>query len=310
MATQAANRAEAFSPNAIQILGIFLAGGVGGLMPTLVKMAPVYSQIDSPPLPAAGFYLGLGIFFVIGAIVAVASKERDFGKAILLGIAAPGIVTNFLAGKAEGTQNATPVAAREVDANQIFSAMLGAGPAHAQTTSSAHSTTLTAAPQLKVVPHVSGSRVSLRPLKLEFISADGAVLATRNVDARYETVVDVPFGASLVRTSSDGKSTDAQLPARPYSDADLTLGVSVAKGNDLMWAFGAPRKAKVESLFAKLGNVRNRDALVNAFRYDGSVPGRSLEGSRVITTTGQQVGVIQSVSKQPGEPATVVLRPQ
>lgn len=310
MANQAGNQAKTLEMSAIQMLGIFIAGGIGGLMPTLVKMAPVYIQDDGTPLPAAGFYLGLSIFFVIGAIVALASKETDFGKAILLGIAAPGIVTNFLAGKAEGAQIAQPVAAHDIDANQIFSALMGTGPALAQSTTTIAPTPSANSPQLKVVPHVTGSKVKLKPLKLQFFSADGAVLLTRDVDARHETTLEVPIGASLVRTTSDGKSTDARLPANQYSDADLNLDLQVAKGNDLMWAFGAPRKAKVESLFSKLGNVRDEDAPANAYQYVDPRVGRSLEGSRVFTPTGQQVGVIQSVNERPGQPATVTVRPQ
>ena len=151
----------------------------------------------------------------------------------------------------------------------------------------------------------------MKPLKVQFISADGSVLSTRDIDARLESTLDVPFGASLVRTMSDGKSTDSRLPTRTYSDAELNLSVKVAKGNDLMWAFGTPRKASVESLLSRLGNVQDRSAHVHVHSMPAAgAAGRSLEGSRVFSPTGQQVGIVQSVDTTPGKPSTVVVRPQ
>lgn len=72
--------------------------GIGGTMPTVCKLAATYVTNPRTPLPELNLLFGLGLFFLIGAVLAYAFTEDDLRKAFVLGIAAPGIITNIFAG--------------------------------------------------------------------------------------------------------------------------------------------------------------------------------------------------------------------
>jgi hypothetical protein len=278
------------------LLLILLMGGLGGMMPTLIKLAPVYIETQNPEMPAAGLYVGLAIFFLIGAIVAGAFRERDFGKAIMLGIAAPGIVTNYFAGKSAvaPTLPTAAVEQRAVNLNQVVGALLGSGPAHAQKASS--STRAASNPaHLTVVPTVDSGKksFSVKPVRLEFLDEGGKVLGSNDVNPRVATTLTVPDGSTSVRATTDGQQVATNLPTGAYLTAELALSLQVSRGNDLMWALGGARGGKVDNLLADIANVRREPRVA---------------GAAVVNSKGQQVGVVDSVVTEPGKSAQVVLK--
>lgn len=67
------------------------AAGIGGSAPNLVNLAQGF--ISNPPsVPGLFFYIGVAIFFLLGAAVALIFSETDFRKAFFLGVSLPAFI--------------------------------------------------------------------------------------------------------------------------------------------------------------------------------------------------------------------------
>ncbi len=304
--------AERAPKGAREALGVMFAAGVGGVLPTVAKTASTYVTDQGADLPKIGLYLAIGLFFVLGAAVAFMLRERDARKAMVLGIAAPGIVTNILAGatQADLARNGAPLAqVPTVATNADWGRLLGVSSAHAADLTPIHLAQLAAATarsrsQLTVVPAINGASVKYArtPVTLEFLSERGVVVATRTVDPRVTTNVSVPVGADTVRATSDGQSEETKLPRGAYTNADLHLKIDLDPGNDFLWALGGSRRARVANIGVSIGNVRAPHAAARepAVR----------RGMEVVTSAGARVGVVAGVEEKPGRPAAVVVQPE
>ena len=73
-----------------QIL-IVLSAGIGGAAPNLVDLAQIWTGKD-PWIPGLVYYLGLAIFFLVGAFVALIFHETDSRKAFFLGVSLPALI--------------------------------------------------------------------------------------------------------------------------------------------------------------------------------------------------------------------------
>ncbi len=88
----------------------FVAGGVGGVLPTSVTLA---TMLTSDPTSRVieditlGFYAGLAIFFFIGAVVSILTVEesKKLRDAVIAGIAAPALITSVGAGFDKSQEN-------------------------------------------------------------------------------------------------------------------------------------------------------------------------------------------------------------
>lgn len=95
-------------------INCLLMAGIGGMIPTLCKLASSFSVNPNQPLPEYGLYIGLSLFFIIGTVLAYAFQEENLKQAFILGICAPAIITSIVSGANEGK---TPIAMeRKVDA--------------------------------------------------------------------------------------------------------------------------------------------------------------------------------------------------
>ncbi|WP_126378892.1 hypothetical protein [Desulfovibrio ferrophilus] len=74
-------------------------------MPTLCKLASTYATNPSEPPPEAGLFWALGLFFFIGSVLAIVFGEKEFRQAFIIGVCAPGIITNMMSGVQEGNAN-------------------------------------------------------------------------------------------------------------------------------------------------------------------------------------------------------------
>lgn len=99
-----------------------LVAGVGGMMPTLSRFGASLIGDPNQAMPANGFYVGVGIYFLIGSVLAYAFAERNLKQAFLVGIAAPAIIANIVAG-VEGDHkrnvSATTIEAIEMKASKL-----------------------------------------------------------------------------------------------------------------------------------------------------------------------------------------------
>ena len=71
-----------------------LIGAFGGVTPKLIEMIP---KLFSNILPSIGQLLGLALLAMIGGVVVVIYKEKNFQKALMLGAGAPAILATLTA---------------------------------------------------------------------------------------------------------------------------------------------------------------------------------------------------------------------
>lgn len=84
--------------------------GIGGLLPSIARLAAAFATQPDQPLPHPHILIGLALFFVIGAVLSVAfNRDSDIGRGVIIGISAPGIITNILAGATQGTTSPPPI---------------------------------------------------------------------------------------------------------------------------------------------------------------------------------------------------------
>lgn len=89
-------------------LKCFVLAGIGGLLPTLSKLAAAFAAQPDQPLPHWHITIALSIFFVLGCVLNVPfNREHDLTKAVMVGIAAPALITNIIAGVASAPSNAS-----------------------------------------------------------------------------------------------------------------------------------------------------------------------------------------------------------
>jgi len=72
-------------------LTIAMAAGTGGIAPSVVHLAQGFIK-SSPDIPGVFFYIGLTIFFGLGALVALLFAETDPRKAFFLGVGLPALI--------------------------------------------------------------------------------------------------------------------------------------------------------------------------------------------------------------------------
>jgi hypothetical protein len=89
-------------PDRVSLWVAIPLAGIGGMLPTIGRLASTFVTDPTTPMPSFGMYFGLGCFFVLGAVIFLGlSKHRSLQEALVLGIAAPGIITNIAAGVAD-----------------------------------------------------------------------------------------------------------------------------------------------------------------------------------------------------------------
>jgi len=99
------------APVGITTTSMFLWGAVGGMLPTLGRMAGTYGADFSAPLPHwSGVLLAVGLYAVIGAIMARAVGNAEMKQALFAGIAAPAIVLSVYNGASETKNDKADVA--------------------------------------------------------------------------------------------------------------------------------------------------------------------------------------------------------
>lgn len=80
---------------------ILIAAGyaaAGGVLPTLCRLAPLGIEGNVESIISPGHLVAIGIYALIGFLVCLGFRERKYRQAFVLGIAAPGLITNILAG--------------------------------------------------------------------------------------------------------------------------------------------------------------------------------------------------------------------
>jgi hypothetical protein len=217
-------------------------GALGGMCPTIAKLAGFYSTRADPPLPEVGVWIGLGLFAFLGSIIAIGFGANEIKAAIIAGIAAPGIVTNIASGvTAEARQ------AEMVSSTYLF----GLSPAYAQSedTGAGRVLDLQLYGQnrvIELVPSVEGGMPAHLNLPIEAIVTEGGVQSQVSVgtlsDPSIRNLV-LPEGTTALQIGP------TQIPL-PADDSSLKVTIETAPtwGGDLLWALGGSRTYEVQQI--------------------------------------------------------------
>jgi sporulation protein YlmC with PRC-barrel domain len=284
-----------------------ILAGIGGMIPTISRLASTYVTDPTTPLPEPGLYFGLFLFFIIGSVLAVAFSETNLRQAFIIGVCAPGIITNIVAGV-----NDAKSATQTVD---LFR-MRSISSAYAQTQTSA-STTLAGSAneadtnsiqipaQKKIL--IKSQLVGASSWDEENISIYLAVIGkdgSRKSMYRFPAIkgnieIRIPEESSAIYISASGSATKIQLPENDYSEAVIHTHIVVEGKNDFLWALGAKRRPRVVSLSSDLVYVKRtkpgvtlRELLGEPVKMaDGKIVG-SLEEIK-IGSTGEEIALIK-----------------
>lgn len=214
-------------------------GALGGMCPTLAKLAGSFSANPDQDMPALGVYIGVGLFAILGAIVALGFGTREVKAAIVAGIAAPAIVTNVISGVADNNSQNQQAALYEI-----------VGTAHAQ--SGAIELAQGSGAVITVNPMVSGGDAGqIEPLYYWW--SDNGVRVGRGegvLNPTSEQTLAVPSGAtSLV---INGRNIDLSNITQSGGTVDLTVTAKPTIAGDLRWALGGQRQLTVQDLQAQI----------------------------------------------------------
>lgn len=91
--------------SSVVIAAVYAAAG--GALPTLCRLAPIGFDGNVEALFRFGHLVALLIYSLIGFIVCLGFRERKYRQAFILGIAAPGLITNILAGSGAAAQQSS-----------------------------------------------------------------------------------------------------------------------------------------------------------------------------------------------------------
>lgn len=235
------------------INSIILAG-FGGMLPTTAQLAASYAAVPEQPLPHWHFLLAVALFFCIGAVLSIAfNKEADLGKAIVIGISAPAIITNIINGATSGLSKAPqPVPQRVGQLSHdgkswlpafVSSAFAQQNPSSgslADNTSGRKSIVLTTA-------YAGQGRPENGVVTITAIAKDGSTKPLGAFGLSQFVVLPVPGDAEKLRIQA-GSSFSRELVLWPQSEGPPSFAVNVrligktSGAGDVLWALGAERK--------------------------------------------------------------------
>jgi hypothetical protein len=262
-----------------QVLAIIGGGAIGGMLPTIARLAATYVAQPLTPLPEIGLYFGLALYAGIGSAVAFVMAPFDrrqivlveLRQALIAGIAAPAILGNIIAGAAE----TRPKMATAIMIEDILSTMSPVGSARAQEEDEIDSLTtkkasvfLSEEQRRRIRAVLQGGSFDMKPEDLREVTIRPIVVG--ETPTVGEIIVSVEFGSGdekkIVRIGSitdfrrtrhfivPKTTTRLFIGDKPVSASELGLGemsdkrleigliVDTKPTRDFLWALGAPRK--------------------------------------------------------------------
>jgi hypothetical protein len=223
-------------------------GAVGGMSPTVAKLAATYAAAPETPPPGFGLLIGLLLFAFLGGIVGLAFGQLQFRQAFIAGIAAPGIITNVLAGTSlqqTAPPVRTPVAVVSEPTDPPAPAPLTRGIATAQAQPAT-----AAAQSITIVPRVTGGLPQKIEIPVTAVVAqpgggDREVRIATITSLSTPTVVSVP--PNTRELSIQGKRLDMTAVGAKRTIA-LTVVTRAGVASDLQWALGGQRSYSIQEL--------------------------------------------------------------
>lgn len=223
-----------------------VVAGLGGTMPTLMKLAIIYTSSTGTPMPESGVYFGLLLFFIVGAGLGYVLKEEDLKRAFIIGIAAPGIITNMISGASEakiklGWFDPIPAAFAEQSTGKRTITM------------EAFLDGQNKAANIDFDFLVAARHSNMQERVLGLFSTAQDTSNTSGVKKDNTIMIDSDV-TDIIVYAKDFKST-VKIPAQSFKTAKLALILKVEKGNDFLWSLGAKRSYKILGMTSELRDI-------------------------------------------------------
>ncbi len=232
-------------------VGAVVLAGFGGLLPTTAQLAASFAAQPDQPLPHWHILFAIALFFGIGAILNFAfNKEADLGKAIVIGISAPAIITNIINGASGGAKAPQPVPPRvselRIDGKSwlIPSAFAQQSP---QPAPSATDGSLGHKSIVLSIGYAGQGRPENSIVTVTAVRKDGSATLLGGFAIGQFAVLPVPNDAvKLVLRSGDSLSRELMLwpggEGPPSFAVNVRLIARTSGKGDVLWALGADRK--------------------------------------------------------------------
>lgn len=271
-------------------LGCLLLAGMGGIIPTAARLASAYVSDPTLPLPAVGMYFGLSLFFLIGVALCYAFSEENKRQAFILGICAPGIITNIVAGSQDSRNTVSDVvhALGSLSIDRIVYAQQP-GP-HDDTERARDNDRRNTAVQkgatitlsVRLAEGTSWDAKKIRVTVAYYEAGEKKVVGEFVPLSTPQFIFVLPQNASRITIDAAGKHAEEPLP-RDFRHADLLLDLTVGNRNDFAWALGQKRTPDASSLTLTW----------TGGDFDlGGVPAAQLIGTSATDSVGKEVGKV------------------
>jgi CheY-like chemotaxis protein len=244
-----------------------LLAGFGGTLPSLSRIATSFAAQPDQPWPHLGILVALGIFFLLGSVLNLAfNKDEDLSRALIIGISAPGIITNIIAGAANAPSGQklnelTPPPALTSKPSSGASGMLFGTSAFAQPNpSSVNQSDAQSLDRLNfkeviilfnfVGPYAYQGYTDLR-LQITLSDKDGNNLLSSEIFPRQPPIIlRVPQSATSLSISSPSSASGAvNFPPDAKSIAvRADIFVNTSGFGDFGWALGTRREGEVNGI--------------------------------------------------------------
>jgi hypothetical protein len=258
-----------------------ICGALGGTCPTVANLGAFYLANPLAAMPSPGLMVGMGLFAVLGAIVAIGFGTESPRAAIIAGIAAPAIVSSALDGAttangpnaashaaraavsehvpapyasapasvppAAALQAAPPVtesrAANAIGALATRSVDLMPGAARAQTRSPASPQMFRGLGMVTIQPVIRGSLPSDLRLEVLAILPGNVEVSLGTITSAEPLTVTLPAQAQAIRVGA------AQVDVAPGRQLlNVVIDSAPTLRGDLLWALGAKRSLSVRDV--------------------------------------------------------------
>jgi hypothetical protein len=232
-----------------------ILAGFGGLLPTTAQLAASYAAQPEQPLPHWHILFAIALFFAIGAVLSIAfNKEADLGKAIVIGISAPAIITNILVGASSGASRPPqPVPPIVGEISHVRTNWLPTFMSSAMAQQSPQSEPLAdtnATPEYKSIVLTTAYSGQVQPengiLNIIAIEKDGATKSIGAFGLSQFVVLPVPSGSEKLLIQAGNFSRQLELwpggRGPPSFAVNVRLVGKPSGVGDFLWALGGGRK--------------------------------------------------------------------
>lgn len=240
-------------------LRCIVLAGLGGLMPTICKLAATYVTNPEAALPQWNLFFGLGLFFFIGAILAYAFTETDLRRAFILGIAAPAIITNIMAGAnlpGKSVSNGASLPAMHGGIGLVRDAH--AGEMIKKTPEKQLHVEGTPAKLVQVrihfAPNIQARQLGDTKVQIAAVLKDGKEVALGSFTPAPDSVVSpfLPPNTVSILFREGGIVAKQEIPTGGTGPFDITVNLSFQPRNDFLWSLGYKREMALTGIQPQL----------------------------------------------------------